>query len=75
MHAVTDRGDDGADLLLSDADLRLCTDLFAPSTYSVTQDMRIFAVTHLNIIDPLKKNNNLGRSVTKGKKTIFSTVL
>lgn len=68
VHAVTDRGNAGADLLLSGENIRYFTDLFAAATSSTEQDMRIFGPMHLNIIDPLKENNNLGRSVYKGKK-------
>ncbi|KAK1364849.1 PAP-associated domain-containing protein [Heracleum sosnowskyi] len=64
---VTDRGNDGAELLFSGENMRFYTDLFAAATSSNGgQDVRIFGPMHLNIIDPIKKNNNLGRSIYKG---------
>ncbi|CAA6656952.1 unnamed protein product [Spirodela intermedia] len=49
---------DGADLLLSRDFLKKCEDEFASAFR--------WSDNHLNIIDPLKANNNLGRSVNKG---------
>lgn len=66
--AVTERGNGGAELLLSGENMRFYRDLFAAAICSVEQDMRIFGPRHMNIIDPLKENNNLGRSIYKGKK-------
>ncbi|MQL98057.1 hypothetical protein Taro_030762 [Colocasia esculenta] len=59
---------DGGDLLLSKDFLKSCenafTSVFKWSDNSSTS--RSFHQKHLNIIDPLKANNNLGRSVNKG---------
>ncbi|XP_017217214.1 uncharacterized protein LOC108194787 [Daucus carota subsp. sativus] len=62
---VTDQGNDGADLLLSKEDMRSYTEMFSSSTFCVNQDMQIFGAKYLNIMDPLKEKNNLGRSVSK----------
>ncbi|GMI74063.1 hypothetical protein like AT3G61690 [Hibiscus trionum] len=54
---------DGGDLLLSKHFLDTCS-----SRYAVSQENRgqPFVSKHLNVIDPLRLNNNLGRSVSKG---------
>ncbi|KAK9057522.1 hypothetical protein SSX86_022358 [Deinandra increscens subsp. villosa] len=54
------------DVLLGAEFRKNCMDMFiVPSTGSET-DLRAFNLKNLNIIDPLKENNNLGRSVHKG---------
>ncbi|CAA7392929.1 unnamed protein product [Spirodela intermedia] len=59
---------DGADLLLSRDFLKKCEDEFASAFRwsDNASNPRLFHRKHLNIIDPLKANNNLGRSVNKG---------
>eukprot|EP00268_Persea_americana_P011133 TRINITY_DN1465_c1_g2_i2.p1 TRINITY_DN1465_c1_g2~~TRINITY_DN1465_c1_g2_i2.p1 ORF type:complete len:984 (-),score=174.72 TRINITY_DN1465_c1_g2_i2:957-3908(-) len=57
---------DGGDLLLSQDFLRNCVDLFSVPLKGYEIHMRSFPQKHLNIVDPLKENNNLGRSVSKG---------
>lgn len=55
---------DGGKLLLSKLFLDACS-----STYAVSgQDNQgqPFVSKHFNVIDPLRVNNNLGRSVSKG---------
>ncbi|KAK9015313.1 hypothetical protein V6N11_006425 [Hibiscus sabdariffa] len=54
---------DGGELLLSKYFLDTCS-----SRYAVCQENRgqPFVSKHLNVIDPLRLNNNLGRSVSKG---------
>lgn len=54
------------DLLLSEEFLRNCVDMFSVPSKGVETNSRTFPLKHLNIIDPLKENNNLGRSVNKG---------
>ena len=56
----------GAGLLLSNDFLRYCVDMFSIPK-GVDLNSRTFSRKHLNIIDPLKENNNLGRSVSKGR--------
>ncbi|XP_050383505.1 uncharacterized protein LOC126800227 [Argentina anserina] len=56
----------GADLLLSNEFLRSCVDRFSVPSRGYEAVPRTFQPKHLNIVDPLKENNNLGRSVSKG---------
>ncbi|KAL7169501.1 hypothetical protein ACSBR2_034520 [Camellia fascicularis] len=56
----------GSELLLSNDFLRCCADKFSVPSRGVDINSRTFPQKHLNIIDPLKENNNLGRSVSKG---------
>ncbi|XP_059644740.1 uncharacterized protein LOC132286427 isoform X2 [Cornus florida] len=56
----------GNDLFLSNDFLRDCVDMFSVPSRGVDINSRTFPPKHLNIVDPLKKNNNLGRSVSKG---------
>ncbi|KAK4802151.1 hypothetical protein SAY86_000354 [Trapa natans] len=59
------RGDSCEELLFSSDHLKTCMETFSvPSHGSISQ--RTFIRKHLNIIDPLKENNNLGRSVSRG---------
>ncbi|XP_057513302.1 uncharacterized protein LOC130795287 [Actinidia eriantha] len=55
----------GTGLLLSSDFLRNCADMFSIPK-GVDVNSRKFSRKHLNIIDPLKENNNLGRSVSQG---------
>ncbi|KAG6697884.1 hypothetical protein I3842_09G223600 [Carya illinoinensis] len=57
---------DGSDLLLSSDFLKRCLEMFSVSSRSYEPNSRTFLPKHLNIVDPLKENNNLGRSVSKG---------
>ncbi|KAL6982233.1 hypothetical protein U1Q18_050740, partial [Sarracenia purpurea var. burkii] len=56
----------GIDLLLSHDFLRYCVDMFSVPSRGVDSNSRTFPQKHFNIVDPLKENNNLGRSVSKG---------
>ncbi|KAA8517667.1 hypothetical protein F0562_015141 [Nyssa sinensis] len=56
----------GSDLLLSNDFIRYCVDMFSVPSRGVDLNSRTFPQKHLNIVDPLKENNNLGRSVSKG---------
>lgn len=56
---------DGDELLLSQEFLKKCREIYSvPITLETTGHE--FAIKHLNVVDPLKDNNNLGRSVSKG---------
>ncbi|XP_044472959.1 uncharacterized protein LOC123201491 isoform X2 [Mangifera indica] len=55
----------GQDLLLS-TDLKVCLKQFSAPSRGFETNSRTFSPKHLNIVDPLKENNNLGRSVSKG---------
>lgn len=54
------------DLLLSDDFMRECVKKFSVPSRGNETIYRTFMQKHLNIVDPLKENNNLGRSVSKG---------
>ncbi|XP_042489131.1 uncharacterized protein LOC122069225 isoform X2 [Macadamia integrifolia] len=56
----------GADLLVSKEILKRCVDSYSVPPRGFETNSRTFPQKHLNIIDPLKENNNLGRSVSKG---------
>lgn len=55
------------DLLLTEDFYRFCVDSFSVPVKDVDMNARNFPQKHLNIVDPLKEFNNLGRSVSKGK--------
>ncbi|CAN4115937.1 unnamed protein product [Withania somnifera] len=57
---------DGGDLLLSNDFIRYCLEMFSVPSKGGDLNSRTILQKHLNIIDPLKENNNLGRSVSKG---------
>lgn len=57
---------DGGDLLLSNNFLKECTDQFSFPPKGHDNQNRSLTLKNLNIIDPLRENNNLGRSVSKG---------
>lgn len=57
----------GGDLLLSNNFLRGCVEMFSVPSRGYETNYRTFPPKHLNIVDPLKENNNLGRSVSKGE--------
>ncbi|XP_022997710.1 uncharacterized protein LOC111492589 [Cucurbita maxima] len=56
----------GHELLLRDDFLRNCMEMYSISSGRSEPSLRGFTLKHLNIIDPLKENNNLGRSVSRG---------
>ncbi|XVF65932.1 hypothetical protein PTKIN_Ptkin09bG0290700 [Pterospermum kingtungense] len=56
----------GGDLLLSNDFLRECVEMFSVPSRGFETNSRTFPQKHLNIVDPLRENNNLGRSVSKG---------
>ena len=57
----------GNELLLSPEFLKKCKENFSVPIKAVDNGGHEFSVKHLNILDPLKESNNLGRSVSKGK--------
>ncbi|GAA0158230.1 hypothetical protein LIER_15313 [Lithospermum erythrorhizon] len=57
---------DGNGLLLTGDFLRNCFDMFHVPSRGGETNQRTFQEKHLNIVDPLKDDNNLGRSVSKG---------
>lgn len=67
MFASVDNPDNEDELMLSEEFLRNCVDMFSVSPKSAESNSRVFPRKNLNIIDPLKENNNLGRSVNRGR--------
>ncbi|XVF00370.1 hypothetical protein REPUB_Repub03eG0279700 [Reevesia pubescens] len=57
---------DGDELLLSLNFLRHCREVYSVPNQSLEIGAHVFPIKHFNIVDPLKENNNLGRSVSKG---------
>ncbi|XP_019186138.1 PREDICTED: uncharacterized protein LOC109180888 [Ipomoea nil] len=56
----------GGDFLLSNDFIGYCVSKFSVPSRGFEMNSRTFQQKHLNIVDPLKENNNLGRSVSKG---------
>lgn len=56
---------DRDELLLSGEFLSKCADDYYVHP-KVSETNRLFVKKYLNIVDPLKENNNLGRSVSEG---------
>ncbi|XP_020252785.1 uncharacterized protein LOC109830042 isoform X2 [Asparagus officinalis] len=54
------------DLLFTKEFLNNCVDDFSVLPRGYENISRTFPLKHLNIVDPLKENNNLGRSVSRG---------
>ncbi|XP_028768831.1 uncharacterized protein LOC114726413 isoform X2 [Neltuma alba] len=63
---VAEAPENGSSLLLTEEFIRDCVESFSVPSRGLEQSMRAFPQKHLNIIDPLKENNNLGRSVNRG---------
>lgn len=57
---------ENCELLLTDEFLQNSLEMFSVPSRGIEPNTRAFPVKHLNIIDPLKANNNLGRSVNRG---------
>ncbi|KAJ7962553.1 Poly(A) RNA polymerase cid14 [Quillaja saponaria] len=57
---------DGGDLLLSKLFLDACSSVYAVFPGGQDNQGQPFVSKHFNVIDPLRVNNNLGRSVSKG---------
>ncbi|KAE9615103.1 hypothetical protein Lal_00048370 [Lupinus albus] len=58
--------ENGGNIMLTEEFIRICVDSFSVPSRGVDSNMRAFPQKHLNIVDPLKENNNLGRSVNRG---------
>ncbi|TKY56598.1 Poly(A) RNA polymerase cid14 [Spatholobus suberectus] len=63
---VAEVPENGGNTLLTEEFIRSCVESFAVPSRGADLNLRAFPQKHLNIIDPLKENNNLGRSVNKG---------
>ncbi|KAJ4950681.1 hypothetical protein NE237_027513 [Protea cynaroides] len=57
---------DGGELLLSKLFLDACSSVYAVFPGGQENQGQPFVSKHFNVIDPLRTNNNLGRSVSKG---------
>ncbi|KAL3624400.1 hypothetical protein CASFOL_031068 [Castilleja foliolosa] len=57
---------DGGELLLSKLFLESCSSVYAVILGGQETNGQSFVSKHFNVIDPLRVNNNLGRSVNKG---------
>ncbi|XP_021748834.1 uncharacterized protein LOC110714598 isoform X2 [Chenopodium quinoa] len=57
---------DSGDLLLSKLFLDACSSVYAVFPEGLENQGQPFISKHFNVIDPLRVNNNLGRSVSKG---------
>ncbi|CAN0923834.1 hypothetical protein LINGRAHAP2_LOCUS33775 [Linum grandiflorum] len=55
--------------LLGPGFLSYCRETYAVPVMALDRDMQEFGVKFINIVDPLKENNNLGRSVNKASFT------
>ena len=58
---------DGGDRLFKKEFLKNCADNFSVLPKGLESSSKNFPQKHLNIVDPLKENNNLGRSVSRGQ--------
>lgn len=65
----------GQDLLLTSEFLKECLEMYSVPSRGFETNPRVFPSKHLNIVDPLKENNNLGRSVSKGGLLLFSPTI
>ncbi|KAL6563546.1 hypothetical protein OROGR_002505 [Orobanche gracilis] len=64
---VVEIPEDGCNsVLLNEQFLEKCLELFSVPSRGFEANPKAFQAKHLNIIDPLKENNNLGRSVHRG---------
>ncbi|KAL3517962.1 hypothetical protein ACH5RR_020551 [Cinchona calisaya] len=57
---------EGNQVMLSEDFLKNCVEMFSVPIRGMETNSRVFSPKHLNIIDPLKEYNNLGRSVHRG---------
>lgn len=62
---------DAGALLLREEFLINCRKLFSISFDGLETNLALFRMKHLDIVDPLKENNNLGRSVSKGSSHVL----
>lgn len=69
---------DGGELLLSKLFLDACSTVYSVFPGDQENQGQPFISKHFNVIDPLRVNNNLGRSVSKGIVTLsnwYSTLV
>jgi hypothetical protein len=63
---------DGGELLLTKAFLDACSETYGIVPIGQDAKSNMFHMKFLNIIDPLRIANNLGRSVSKGTESLLS---
>ncbi|CAN1297609.1 hypothetical protein LINPERPRIM_LOCUS23529 [Linum perenne] len=63
---IVERPAQAGSLLLMPDFLRYCKETYAVPVKALDRGMQQFTVKSINIVDPLKENNNLGRSVHRG---------
>jgi hypothetical protein len=63
---------DGGELLLTKAFLDACSETYGIVPIGQDAKSNMFHMKFLNIIDPLRTANNLGRSVSKGTESLLS---
>nr|KYP65810.1 hypothetical protein KK1_012077 [Cajanus cajan] len=61
-NVVAEVPENGGNTLLTEEFIRSCVESFSVPSRGSDLNLRAFPQKHLNIIDPLKENNNLGRS-------------
>lgn len=61
---------DSGELLLSKLFLDACSTVYAVYPGGQENNGQPFVTKHFNVIDPLRVNNNLGRSVSKGNLSL-----
>lgn len=69
--ADSPRKDDG-EILLSKMFLDACSSVYSVLPGGQENMEQSFICKHFNVIDPLRTNNNLGRSVSKGNAIVNS---
>lgn len=62
---------EGEKLLLTKEFMKNCRVTFSDPRRMHEARLQEFPIKHLNIVDPLKDNNNLGRSVNQGTWSLF----
>lgn len=77
LNSVSAKGqENGRDgLLLSEEFLQECLEKFSVPSRGMETNLRAFPQKHLNIVDALKENNNLGRSVNRGRELFLLSAM
>lgn len=73
IHTAEPPRKDSGELLLNKLFLDACSAVYAVFPGGQENQGQPFVSKHFNVIDPLRTNNNLGRSVSKGMLLIFFT--
>jgi len=65
-HAAEPPRKDSGECLLNKSFLDTCSSAYGVMPHTQDNQGQPFVSKHFNVIDPLRTNNNLGRSVNKG---------